>query len=194
MIRINKCTKIVYLLWILAHFKRTTLMGNTWSRQDRGTKQFFNSWCTAWAPCSTNIKINEIYVWCGWPSIPSLLCSFPSRVAGWRSATSPLGRSPHCPPAQWTIKYLPASLLHPPISSSQTMLKTSKHTKCSKKQQNEKGHQVVPNETNKQKLYCALTQSGKFPSRFSVHGLYALQWLWVNPSVGSLSRSCIAQV
>jgi len=60
-----------------------------------------------------------------------------------------------------------------PLSS--LLSTTSKHTKCSKKQQNEKGHQVVPNETNKQKLYCALTQRGKFPSRFSVHGLYALQ-------------------
>ena len=45
MIRINKCTKIVYLLWILAHFKRTTLMGNTWSRQDRGTKHLCQGQC-----------------------------------------------------------------------------------------------------------------------------------------------------
>ena len=84
MIRINKCTKIVYLLWILAHFKRTTLMGNTWSRQDRGTKQFFNYWCKAGDPCSVqnqNIWKCDVDAW----NIPSPLCSlFTSSVAGWR--------------------------------------------------------------------------------------------------------------
>jgi len=83
MIRINKCTKIVYLLWILAHFKRTTLMGNTWSRQDRGTKQFFNSWCKAGTPVPSKTKTYENVMWM--PEIsrhPFVLCSQAAWLAG----------------------------------------------------------------------------------------------------------------
>ena len=106
-----------------------------------------------------------------WMTNYSFTFLFPSQVARCGCATSPT--------MQWTIRYLPASLLPPPHLSSQ-WLKWTKNLQTHKMfqeaaKQNDK-FQVVANETkgkNKKKLCCTHIQSGKFPSWLSVHGLSA---------------------
>ena len=118
-----------------------------------------------------------------WMTNYSFTFLFPSQVARCGCATSPT--------TQWTIRYLPASLLPPPHLSSQ-WLKWTKNLQTHKMfqeaaKQNDK-FQVVANETKgkkqKKKNFAAPIYRVVNSQAGSLCMVYLqLQWCWVIPCV-----------